>query len=153
MEAEKGLEDLIFEQLVKIIIGANQNNSAERYFEIGIGVLVQSASEDMPPYYAEKICEDPRIKPILENFQGRYAVLEGQNLIERYIFNQWIDDAMKCGLNQSIKRKRGTGDDREYEITWLLDDVFYQGFQILWEDESGNRNINCFRIEGAMLFF
>lgn len=152
MEAEKGLEDLIFDQLVKIIIGANQNNSAERYFEVGIGALVQSASEDMPPYYAEKICEDPRIKPILENFQGRYAVLEGQNLIERYIFNQWIDDAMKCGLNQSIKRKRGTGDDREYEITWLLDDVFYQGFQILWEDESGNRNINCFRIEGAMLF-
>ena len=79
-------------------------------------------------------------------------VLGGKNLIERYMFNQWIDDAMKCGLNRSIKRKREMGDEREYEITWLLDDVFYQGFQILWEDESGNRNINCFRIEGAMLF-
>ena len=151
MAAEEGLEELAFDQLASLIAGANQNHSAEKYFEVGIGALVQSASEDMPPYYAEKICEDPRIKPILENFQGRYVVLGGQNLIERYIFKQWIDDSMKCGLNQSITRKRGTGDDRVYEITWLLDDVFYQGFQILWEDESGNRNINYFRIEGAML--
>lgn len=151
-EAEEGLEDLIFERLARIIAGSNQNNSAQKYFEVGVGALLQSASEDMPTYYADKICEDPKIKPILESFQGRYVVLGGKKLIERYIFNQWIDDAMKCGLNRSIKRKRKMEDDREYEITWLLDDVFYQAFQIIWEDESGNRNINCFRIEGAMLF-
>ena len=151
-EAEEGLEDLIFERLVEIIAGSNQNDLAQKYFEVGVGALLQSASEDMPPYYADKICENPKIKPILESFQGRYVVLGGKNLIERYMFNQWIDDAMKCGLNRSIKRKRKMEDDREYEITWLLDDVFYQGFQILWEDKSGNRNINCFRIEGAMLF-
>ena len=150
--AEEGLENLIFEQLIRIIVGANQSNSTQKYFEVGVGALVQSALEDMPLYYADKICEDPRIKPILENFQGRYVVLEGRNLIERYVFNQWIDDAMKCGLNKTIKRKRAMEDVREYEITWLLDDVFYQGFQILWEDESKNRNISCFMIEGAMLF-
>ena len=151
-EAEEGLEDLIFARLARIIVGSNRNNSAQKYFEVGVGALLESAAEDMPPYYADKICKDPKIKPILESFQGRYVVFGGKNLIERYMFNQWIDDAMKCGLNRSIKRKREMGDEREYEITWLLDDVFYQGFQILWEDESGNRNINCFRIEGAMLF-
>ena len=152
MEAEEGLEDYTFNQLARIIVDTNQNSSAKKYYEIGVGALILSASEDMPPYYANKICENPKIRPLLEKFKGKYVVLGGMNLVEHHVFNQWVDDAMKFGLNQSIKRKRKQGEDREYEITWIMDDVFYQGFRILWRGESGKQNINYFRIEGAMLF-
>lgn len=151
MGMESGLEDRMFHWMAHIIDEVYRK-APETYHGIGIGALVLSAAEDMPEYYAKKICGNTLIKPILEEFQGMFVVLGGKDIVERAMFNQWLEDSMKFSLGQSIRRKKSKDSRKEYEITWIVDDLLNQGYQIQWKEDDGNTNCIYYRIEGMMLF-
>lgn len=150
MNIETGLEDRVLYWLAHIINEVYQK-ARETYYGIGIGALTLSATEDMPAYYAKKICENPLLVPIIEEFEGMFIILGGKEIIERKVFNQWLEEAMKSGLNQGLRRKKHKDSQQEYEIIWIVDDLLSQGYQIQWRENDGSTKRIYFRMEGAML--
>lgn len=150
MNIETGLEERVLYWLAHIIHEVYQKAWKTDY-GIGIGALTLSATEDMPAYYAKKICENKLIMPIIEEFQGMCVILDGKEIIERGMFYQWLEESMKCGLNQSIRRKKSKESEKEFEITWIVDDLLSQGYQIRWEEKDGTMKSLYYRMEGTML--
>lgn len=150
MNIETRMEEKVIHWLAHIINEVYQK-ARETYYGIGIGALTLSATEDMPAYYAKKICENTLILQIIEEFQGMFVILGGKEIIERGMFNQWLEECMKSGLNQSIRRKKRPDSQKEYEITWIVNDSLSQGYQIRWRENDGTEKCIYFRMEGTML--
>lgn len=149
LEAEEGLEERMIHWLADVIANVNKHAPAS-YYEIGVGAVVSAAMEDMPVHYADKMRENGVIRSIAEAFEGRYTVLgtRDRDMIRRETFSRWIEDSMRAGTGQNIKRKNG---EKEFELTWLMDDVLTQGFRIRCGSGTEEETLYI-RLEGAKLF-
>lgn len=126
------------------------DESGTPYKDIGIGMLVLSVTADMPEYYRNLIRKNASIAPIIEKFEDNFVYLGEKDFILREHFNQWLEDAMKQGIDCSIIRTNETT-KREYTITFIVNELFHQGFKIEYIDDARNKRIHYFRIDQAML--
>lgn len=113
-------------------------------------MLVLSVTADMPEYYRDLIRKNASIAPIIEKFEDNFVYLGEKDFILREHFNQWLEDAMKQGIDCSIIRTNETT-KREYTITFIVNELFHQGFKIEYIDDARNKRIHYFRIDQAML--
>lgn len=60
-----------------------------------------------------------------------------------------MEDAMKQGIDCSIIRTNETT-KREYTITFIVNELFHQGFKIEYIDDARNKRIHYFRIDQAI---
>lgn len=148
---KNGLEDRLIQSLANLICEVYRHESGTPYKDIGIGMLVLSVTADMPEYYRDLIRKNASIAPIIEKFEDNFVYLGEKDFILREHFNQWLEDAMKQGIDCSIIRANETT-KREYTITFIVNELFHQGFKIEYIDDARNKRIHYFRIDQAMLF-
>lgn len=146
--AEEGMEKKTIDCFAGIIDGTYTENSSDHSCEIGIGAYVKLATEDMPDYYAEKVRSHAKIRPLLEQFESSFILLDHHHLIERSVFFDWLEAAMMRGMNHTVQI---TYRKEKYEITWLTDDMFMQGFKICWKDSDNQEKAVYYKVEGALL--
>lgn len=147
---KNGLEDRLIQSLANLISEVYRHESGTPYKDIGIGMLVLSVTADMPEYYRNLIRKNASIAPIIEKFEDNFVYLGEKDFILREHFNQWLEDAMKQGIDCSIIRTNETT-KREYTITFIVNELFHQGFRIEYIDDARNKRIYYFRIDQAML--
>lgn len=147
---KNGLEDRLIQSLANLICEVYRHESGTPYKDIGIGMLVLSVTADMPEYYRDLIRKNASIAPIIEKFEDNFVYLGEKDFILREHFNQWLEDAMKQGIDCSIIRTNETT-KREYTITFIVNELFHQGFKIEYFDDARNKRIHYFRIDQAML--
>lgn len=147
---KNGLEDRLIQLLANLICEVYRHESGTPYKDIGIGMLVLSVTADMPEYYRDLIRKNASIAPIIEKFEDNFVYLGEKDFILREHFNQWLEDAMKQGIDCSIIRTNETT-KREYTITFIVNELFHQGFKIEYIDDARNKRIHYFRIDQAML--
>ena len=147
---KNGLEDRLIQSLANLISEVYRHESGTPYKDIGIGMLVLSVTADMPEYYRNLIRKNASIAPIIEKFEDNFVYLGEKDFILREHFNQWLEDAMKQGIDCSIIRTNETT-KREYTITFIVNELFHQGFKIEYIDDARNKRIHYFRIDQAML--
>lgn len=145
-----GLEDRLIQLLANLICEVYKHESGTLYKYIGIGMLILSVTADMPKYYRELIRKNASIAPIIEKFEDDFVYLGEKDFILREYFYQWLEDAMKQGIDCSIIRTN-EATKREYAITFIVNALFHQGFKIEYIDDNGNKKIHYFRIDQAML--
>ena len=104
----------------------------------------------MPEYYRKLIRKHILIAPIIEKVEGNFIHLGEKDFIPRKDFYQWIEDAMKRGIRDSVIRIKDST-EKEYIITFLVNELFHQGFKIEYSDENGNKKSYYVRIDHAML--
>ena len=148
---KNGLEDRLIQSSANLICEVYRHESGTPYKDIGIGMLVLSVTADMPEYYRDLIRKNASIAPIIEKFEDNFVYLGEKDFILREHFNQWLEDAMKQGIDCSIIRANETT-KREYTITFIVNELFHQGFKIEYIDDARNKRIHYFRIDQAMLF-
>ncbi len=136
--------------VANLISEVYRHESGTPYKDIGIGMLVLSVTADMPEYYRNMIRKNASIAPIIEKFEDNFVYLGEKDFILREHFNQWLEDAMKQGIDCSIIRTNETT-KREYTITFIVNELFHQGFKIEYIDDARNKRIHYFRIDQAML--
>ena len=147
---KNGLEDQVIELLAEIICDIHKNEADTPYKGIGIGVLLYTVTDDMPEYYKNLIRNNKKISPIIGKFEDRYVYLGKSEIVPRTDFNQWLDYAIKHGLGNAVK-VTAESSDKVYEVTFVINELFHQGFKIKYIDENGNTQIKYFRIDNAML--
>lgn len=113
-------------------------------------MLVLSGIDDMPEYYRDLIRKNASIAQIIDRFEDNYVYLGEKEFITLKDFNQWIEDAMKHGINCSIIRTDEIT-KRKYTITLIVNELFHQGFKLEYIDNTKNKRIHYFRIDKAML--
>lgn len=145
---KNGLEDRLIQSLANLISEVYRHESGTPYKDIGIGMLVLSVTADMPEYYRNLIRKNASIAPIIEKFEDNFVYLGEKDFILREHFNQWLEDAMKQGIDCSIIRTNETT-KREYTITFIVNELFHQGFRIEYIDDARNKRIYYFRIDQA----
>lgn len=147
---KNGLEDRVIQSLVDIICEVDRHEKDSPYNDIGIGMLVLSGTDDMPEYYRKLIRKNSSIAQIIDRFEDNYVYLGEKEFITLNDFNQWLDDAMKHGINCSIIRTNAIT-KRNYTITFIVNELFHQGFKLEYIDNTKNKRIHYFRIDKAML--
>ena len=147
---KNGLEDRLVQSLSNIICEVYRHESDTPYKDIGIGMLVLSVTADMPKYYRNLIRKNASIAQVIEKFEDNFVYLGEKDFILREQFNRWLEDAMKQEIGCSIIRKNETT-KREYTITFIINELFHQGFKIEYIDDTRNKRIHYFRIDQAML--
>lgn len=146
---KNNLESRLIQSLVNFICEVCKEKDVV-YKDIGIGMWTISITSDMPEYYRNLIKTNTSVAPIIENIEDSFAFLGEKNFVLRKHFNQWIEDAMEQGLNNSIiKMNERVG--KEYTITFIVNELFHQGFKIEYLDDNGKKRIHYFRIDQAML--
>ncbi len=147
-QIEIGMEERVLDSLAELISVVNEKESEQPIFEIGIGVLLQLAAEDMPEYYAQKICSHPKLQPLIEKFEDSMILLDRSGLVEKHTFFKWLEQAIQQGLNQSITVEKS---EVRYTITWVADEGIMQGFFFEWTDAQSEKHQLCYKVEGALL--
>lgn len=147
---ETGLKDRLIQSLADIICEVYRQEKGNLYKNIGIGMLVLTVTDDMPEYYRKLIRKHILIAPIIEKVEGNFIHLGEKDFIPRKDFYQWIEDAMKRGIRDSVIRIKDST-EKEYIITFLVNELFHQGFKIEYSDENGNKKSYYVRIDHAML--
>lgn len=147
---KNGLEDRVIQSLVDIICEVDRHEKDSPYNDIGIGILVLSGTDDMPEYYRELIRKNASIAQIIDRFEDNYVYLGEKEFITLKDFNKWLEDAIKHGINCSIIRTDEIT-KRNYTITFIVNELFHQGFKLEYIDNTKNKRIHYFRIDKAML--
>lgn len=147
---KNGLEDRLIQSLADIICEVYRHENDTPYIDIGIGRLVLSVTDDMPEYYRDLIRKNESIASIIEKFENNFFCLGEKEFIPLKYFYQWLDEAMKHGINCSIIRTDETT-KRDYKITFIANVLFRQAFKIEYIDDTKNKRIHYFKMDQAML--